>query len=85
MINPLQDNLRTALNDPDLVVSTEPFDNQHFLLIWVTPKNKKAKISFTVPHPKLKQDGEPRALSRRQIEFITNAATAYIREHQGDK
>jgi hypothetical protein len=85
MINPIQESLRIALNDPDLVVSTEPFDNQHFLLIWVTPKNKKAKISFTVPHPKLKQDGEPRALSSRQVQFIVSAATAYIKEHEGAK
>lgn len=79
MINPIQDSLRTSLNDPKLEVATEVLND--FLIFWITPSNKKAKISYTVSTPKLKQDGTPRALSSKQVEFITKAAHQYISEH----
>lgn len=79
MINPIQEALRTSLNDPKLEVSTEVLGD--FLIFWVTPSNKKAKISYTVSTPRLKQDGTPRALSIKQVEFITNAAHQYVTEH----
>lgn len=79
MINPIQDSLRTSLNDPNLEVSTEALGD--FLIFWVVPSNKKAKISYTVSTPALKQDGTPRALSAKQVAFITTAAHQYITEH----
>jgi len=75
MINPIQDHLRGALNDPNLTVETEVSGD--FLVLSVVSGDKKIKYSATLSNP----HASKRGLSQSQVEFINDAAFTYFNEH----